>query len=76
MKFKDSNEQTILFYICREGRFGGYLGKEQCAEILLSHGLSLDDTDIYGQTPIFYAVRNNRLEIVRKYSTKGNFCTS
>jgi hypothetical protein len=24
-------------------------------------------------TPMFYAVNQNRLEIVRKYSTKGNF---
>jgi ankyrin repeat protein len=33
--------------------------------------MSLDEADVYGQTPIFYAVSENRLEIVRKYSTKG-----
>ena len=64
VKFKDHNQQTILFYICRDG-------KEKCAELMLSHGLSLDDLDIYGQTPMFYAVSEDRLEIVNKYSTKG-----
>jgi len=39
--------------------------------LLLSHGLSLDDIDIYGQTPMFYAVSENRLELVQKYATKG-----
>lgn len=38
--------------------------------MLLSHGLSLDDVDIYGQTPLFYAVGENRLEIVSKYATR------
>jgi ankyrin repeat protein len=49
------------------------VGKEICAELLLTHGLSLDDVDIYGQTPMFYAISENRLEIVRKYATKCTF---
>lgn len=40
-------------------------------EILLSYGLSLDEVDIYGQTPMFYAVSENQLGLVRKYATKG-----
>lgn len=44
-------------------------------ELLLSHGLSLDEVDIYGQTPLFYAINENKIEIVRKYATKGPFHT-
>jgi hypothetical protein len=33
--------------------------------------LSLDDTDKFSQTPLFYAASENQLEIVRKYATKG-----
>lgn len=56
-----------------QGRYrNGHSGKEKCAEILLTHGLSLDEVDIYGQTPMFYAISENKLEIVRKYATKGN----
>lgn len=32
--------------------------------------MSLDEVDGYGQTPLFYAANENRLEIVRKYATK------
>ena len=38
-----------------------HLGKEKCAEIVLAHGLSLDEVDVYGQTAMFYAVSENRL---------------
>ena len=48
INYKDSMDQTVLFYACREG-------KQKCAELLLSHGLNLDDPDQYGQTPLFYA---------------------
>ena len=48
-----------------------YPGKEKCAEIVLAHGLSLDEVDVYGQTAMYYAVSENRLELVRKYATKG-----
>ena len=45
--------------------------------MLLSHGLNLDDSDQYGQTPLFYAASENQLEIVRQYATKGtSFITS
>jgi ankyrin repeat protein len=53
-RFKDSIEQTILFYVCREGKI-------KCAEVLLSQGLNLDEVDKYGQTPIFYAASENQL---------------
>lgn len=31
----------------------------------------MDEPDHYNQTPLFYAVGDNQLEIVRKYGTKG-----
>ena len=57
--FKDSYHQTILFYVCREG-------KEKCFDLLLERGLSLEDEDIYGQTPLFYVAKENRLNIIHK----------
>ena len=33
--------------------------------------MSLDEYDDYGQTPLFYAVSENQIEIVRKYATKS-----
>lgn len=46
-------------------------GKVRSAEVLVQNGLSIDEADNYGQTPIFYAVGDNKLEIIRKYATKG-----
>jgi ankyrin repeat protein len=41
--------------------------------LLLEAGLSLDDEDIYGQTPLFYAAKENRLNIIHKLiEKKGN----
>ena len=34
--FKDNYQQTVLFYVCREG-------KEKCLDLLLESGLCLDD---------------------------------
>ena len=52
--FKDANEQTIMFYLCRDG-------KKQTAEYILEKGCRLDEQDLYGQTPVFYVVSENRL---------------
>ena len=61
--FTDSYEQTVLFYVCREG-------KEKCLDLLLSKGLSLDDEDVYGQTPLYYVAKENRLNIINKLIEK------
>jgi ankyrin repeat protein len=64
--FKDNYQQTVLFYVCREG-------KEKCLDLLLEAGLNLNDEDIYGQTPLFYAAKENRLNIIHKLiEKKGN----
>ena len=57
--FKDGYQQTVLFYVCRDG-------KQRCLDLLLEQGLSLDQEDIYGQTPLFYAAKENRLNIIHK----------
>jgi len=43
-------------------------------DLLLEAGLNLNDEDIYGQTPLFYAAKENRLNIIHKLmEKKGNF---
>jgi ankyrin repeat protein len=46
-KHKDQNNQTVLFYACREG-------KPKCCELLMENGLKPNEEDMYGQTPLFY----------------------
>ncbi|KAM3131429.1 hypothetical protein pb186bvf_016501 [Paramecium bursaria] len=59
--FKDNLRQTILFFICRDGR-------TRIFDYLLQKGnnLNINDQDSNGQTPLFYASRDNRIEIIRK----------
>jgi ankyrin repeat protein len=56
---KDKFEQTCLYYTCREGLnlTSKYL-VEEC-------GLNANEIDIYGQTPIYYCVRDHKLETVK-----------
>jgi ankyrin repeat protein len=61
--FKDSYHQTVLFYVCREG-------KEKCLDLLLDEGLNLNDEDLFGQTPLFYVAKENRLNIIHKLIEK------
>ena len=60
--FKDANEQTILFYVCRDG-------KAKVAEYLLTQGCKLDDEDLYGQTPIFYVASEDQLHMLYLFTT-------
>ena len=56
---KDKLEQTCLYYTCREG-------KNLCSEYLVKEcGLNVNEIDIYGQTPIYYCVRDNKIETVK-----------
>ncbi len=61
--FKDNYQQTVLFYVCREG-------KEKCLDLLLDEGLNLNQEDIFGQTPLFYAAKENRLNIIHRLIEK------
>jgi len=58
-RFKDNFQQTVLFYVCRDG-------KEKCLELLLENGLDLNEADLYGQTPVYYVAKENRLNIIHK----------
>ena len=64
----DKNQQNILFYTCAEGLL-------ECTKYLLENnfGISINATDINGNTPLFYAVRNNNFEIV-KYLVEETNC--
>ena len=56
---KDKLEQTCLYYTCREG-------KNLCSRYLVEEcGLNVNEIDIYGQTPIYYCVRDNKIETVK-----------
>ena len=56
---KDKFEQTCLYYTCREG-------KNLCSKYLIEEcGLNANEIDIYGQTPIYYCVRDHHLETVK-----------
>jgi ankyrin repeat protein len=61
--FKDNYQQTVLFYVCKDG-------KEKCLDLLLAEGLSLDDEDLYGQIPLFYVAKENRMNIIHKLIEK------
>ena len=61
--FKDNYQQTVLFYVCREG-------KEKCLNLLLEQGLDIDEEDIYGQTPLYYVAKENRLNIIHRLTEK------
>ena len=62
--FKDANEQTIMFYICRDG-------KKKIAEFLVNRGCRLDEEDLYGQTPIYYAASEDRREMLELFSSES-----
>ena len=56
---KDKLQQTCLYYTCREG-------KNLCSKYLVEEcGLNVNEIDAYGQTPIYYCVRDNKIETVK-----------
>lgn len=60
--FKDANEQTIIFYCCRDG-------KRKLIEYIMSMGCKIDEEDLYGQTPIYYVASENRLNLLDLFNT-------
>lgn len=63
-KHKDQNDQTVLFYACRDGKL-------QCCKFLIEQGLSVDENDMYGQTPLFYVASENKLNLIDLFEPKG-----
>lgn len=41
-------------------------------ELLLGSGLSTREVDLYGQTPLFYAASENRLNLIHFFNNQGN----
>jgi ankyrin repeat protein len=39
--------------------------------MLIELGIPIDDVDTFGQTPIYYVARENRLSLFHKLVTKG-----
>lgn len=60
---RDSNKQSVVFYVCRDG-------KEKCLHFLLSMGITLDEVDLNGQTPLFYVANNDALSIVEHFGAQ------
>lgn len=65
-KYKDQNDQTVLFYACRDGKL-------QCCKLLMEYGLNIEEQDMYGQTPLFYAASENRINLLDLFENRGNF---
>lgn len=57
---KDQNDQSVLFYACRDGKLA-------CCKLLIEQGLNIDEHDMYGQTPLFYAASENRLNLLELF---------
>ena len=64
----DNNQQNLLFYSCAEGLL-------ECTKFLLDNkfNISVNSIDKEGNTPLFYAVRNNCFSIV-KYLIENHNC--
>ena len=62
--FKDANEQTVLFYVCRDGKL-------RVAQYLLAHGCVLDQADLYNQTPLFYVASEDQLHMLELFTTES-----
>ena len=56
--FVDNMKQSILFYLAKEGH-------AKCIEMVLDRGISPEESDIHGQTPIYYAARDGRVDVIK-----------
>ncbi|CAD8053692.1 unnamed protein product [Paramecium sonneborni] len=65
INYKDNLKQSILFYVCRDGR-------TKLFDYLVSQGINISDTDSYGQTPLFYSSRENRVDIIARFIKLGS----
>jgi len=53
-----------MFYVVREGKL-------KCFELLVERECKFDESDVNGQTPLFFAARENRLEIAKRMVELG-----
>ena len=62
---KDKHNQTCLYYTVREGKY-------QTSKYLIEDcNLPINDRDIYGQNPIYYAARDGHLNLCELLVEKG-----
>ena len=62
---KDKHNQTCLYYTVREGKY-------QTSKYLIENcNLPINDRDIYGQNPIYYAARDGHLNLCELLVEKG-----
>ena len=62
---KDKHEQTCLYYTVREGK---YNTSKYLIEVC---GLPINERDIYGQNPIYYAAREGHIKLCELLVEKG-----
>jgi ankyrin repeat protein len=46
--------------------YAALTGKVRVLNYMVENGLDIHETDIYNQTPLFYAARDNRLDFVKR----------
>ena len=63
--FKDKHQQTCLYYTAREGK---YLASKYLIE---ECHLPINESDIYGQNPIYYSVREGKMNLCELFVEKG-----
>lgn len=52
-----------MYYAAREG-------KNNLIDFLINHGCSVNQLDVYNQTPVFYACREGHIETIKKLEEK------
>lgn len=62
--FVDNMKQSILFYLAKEGHC-------RCIDLIIGRGLSPEDSDVHGQTPIYYASRDGRADVIKLLLQRG-----
>lgn len=63
--FKDKNNQTCLYYACREGKL------KVCEFLITECKLPINEKDSFGQIPIYYAAREGRVNVCRLLVSNG-----
>ena len=57
-------KQNVLFYLSKEGHI-------KSIELVLNKGISPEDSDIHGQTPLYYAARDGRADVIKLLISRG-----
>lgn len=71
--YKDLYQQTILYYIARDGTLASNIGRCEIARLLLKNypALNVNHTDGELQTPIYYAAREGWVPMIALLAEHG-----